>query len=104
MPADVDELEARVQMLASKQLGLNLAPGDVFIQEEGGGAGLGDPLERDPERVAQDVRDGYVTSEAAGAAYGVVVDRRGQLDTAETEQERDRIRAERRGWDRASDV
>jgi N-methylhydantoinase B len=104
MPAEIDDLRVAPQMLMSKQLGLNLAPGDVFIQEEGGGAGLGDPLERDPERVAQDVRDGYVTSEAALTAYGVAVDHRGQLDAAGTEQERDRIRAERRTWSRADDA
>jgi N-methylhydantoinase B len=102
MPADVDELEADVQMLASKQLGLNLAPGDVFIQEEGGGAGLGDPLERDAELVARDVRDGYVSRHAALAAYGVVLADDGTLDDEATERERDRIRSERRQWPRAS--
>ena len=34
---------------------------------------LGRPLERDPERVKRDVRDGYVTIEGAARDYGVVV-------------------------------
>ena len=38
-----------------------------------GGGGCGDPLERDPERVKRDVRDGYVTIEGAARDYGVVV-------------------------------
>ncbi len=38
-----------------------------------GGGGYGDPLEREPERVARDVRDGYVTIEGAARDYGVVV-------------------------------
>lgn len=38
-----------------------------------GGGGWGDPLERDPERVRIDVRDGYVSVEGAARDYGVVV-------------------------------
>jgi N-methylhydantoinase B len=38
-----------------------------------GGGGYGDPLERDPERVKRDVRDGYVTIDGAARDYGVVV-------------------------------
>ena len=39
-----------------------------------GGGGVGDPFERDPERVAQDVRNGLVSVEGARAEYGVVFD------------------------------
>lgn len=98
MPADVDDLGVEPQMLSSKQLGLDLVPGDVFIQHEGGGAGLGDPLDRDAELVAKDVRDGYVTREAAQAAYGVVLADGGTLDAEATEAERGRQREERRSW------
>ena len=38
-----------------------------------GGGGWGDPLEREPERVLRDVRDGYVSLEGAVRDYGVVV-------------------------------
>jgi N-methylhydantoinase B len=38
-----------------------------------GGGGWGDPLDREPERVKLDVRDGYVTIEGAARDYGVVV-------------------------------
>jgi N-methylhydantoinase B len=38
-----------------------------------GGGGYGDPLERDPERVAEDVREGYVSIAAARDQYGVVL-------------------------------
>jgi N-methylhydantoinase B len=40
----------------------------------GGGGGFGNPLERDPERVRQDVLDGYVTLEGAERDYGVTLD------------------------------
>ncbi len=36
-----------------------------------GGGGYGDPFERDPELVATDVREGYVTAVAARRDYGV---------------------------------
>jgi N-methylhydantoinase B len=39
-----------------------------------GGGGWGDPLERDPERVLRDVREGYVSAEKAHELYGVVLD------------------------------
>ncbi len=38
-----------------------------------GGGGWGNPLEREPDRVKLDVRDGYVTIEGAARDYGVVV-------------------------------
>ena len=38
-----------------------------------GGGGWGDPMQRDPERVLIDVRDGYVTVAGAARDYGVVV-------------------------------
>ena len=38
------------------------------------GGGYGDPLERDPPKVLDDVLDGFFTVEHARAAYGVVVD------------------------------
>ena len=51
-----------------------LAPGSVVELRTGGGGGFGNPLERDPERVRADVRDGYVSVEAAARDYGVVLD------------------------------
>jgi N-methylhydantoinase B len=38
-----------------------------------GGGGFGDPLDREPDRVLRDVRDGYVTLDGAVRDYGVVV-------------------------------
>jgi N-methylhydantoinase B len=51
-----------------------LDPGSVVELRTGGGGGFGEPLERDPERVRADVRDGYVSIEAAERDYGVVLD------------------------------
>jgi len=38
-----------------------------------GGGGWGNPLERDPQRVCDDVRNGYVSQDQARVAYGVVI-------------------------------
>jgi len=50
-----------------------LEPGDVFTLASGGGGGWGDPMTRDPERVAYDVACGKVSVEAALTLYGVVL-------------------------------
>jgi N-methylhydantoinase B len=51
----------------------DLQPGEGFQHYAGGGGGNGDPLEREPERVVDDVLDGYVSREAAERDYGIVV-------------------------------
>jgi N-methylhydantoinase B len=51
-----------------------LKPGDIVRVQTNAGGGLGDPFERDPERVLGDVLDGYVSIDAARAEYGVVID------------------------------
>ena len=48
-------------------------PNTIFRYLTNGGGGFGKPLEREPERVKIDVRDGYVTIEGAARDYGVVV-------------------------------
>jgi N-methylhydantoinase B len=51
-----------------------LEAGDAFILESGGGGGYGPPWERPAERVREDVREGYISLEAAREQYGVVLD------------------------------
>jgi N-methylhydantoinase B len=58
--------------LPSKTPPWPLATGDVVTLQCAGGGGFGDPLQREPERVLEDVRDGYVSA-AGAAAYGVAV-------------------------------
>lgn len=53
---------------------VSLLSGDVFSRPSAGGGGLGDPLDRSPELVLEDVRDGYVSRERAASDYGVVID------------------------------
>ncbi|HJU31229.1 MAG TPA: hydantoinase B/oxoprolinase family protein [Hyphomicrobiaceae bacterium] len=78
-----------------KVAGHPLATGDVVMIRSAGGGGYGDPLERDPARVAEDVREGYVSAEAARALYGLVVSSSGSVDVAATADARKRLGASR---------
>jgi N-methylhydantoinase B len=51
-----------------------LRRGDVVLHEQPGGGGHGDPFERDPERVAADVRDEKISLDYAHREHGVVID------------------------------
>jgi N-methylhydantoinase B len=48
-----------------------LKPNDVLVIESGGGGGYGDPHQRARSIVAGDVRNGYVSREAAFRDYGM---------------------------------
>ena len=69
----------------------------------GGGGGYGDPLERDPARVARDVALGYASIDAATSIYGVTLSPSGEVDLEGTAALRDKLRADRATW-RASGV
>lgn len=51
-----------------------LPPNSRLCLHRGGGGGWGDPLERDPEKVRDDVLDEMVTIEGARRDYGVVIE------------------------------
>lgn len=70
IPANGEE----VVDLPSKIPSRRVAPGDTYRTVSPCGGGYGDPLEREPKRVLEDVRDEYVTLESARKEYGVVID------------------------------
>jgi N-methylhydantoinase B len=78
-----------------------LAAGTLVRIDTTGGGGWGDPLEREIDRVALDVRQGKVSIESARADYGVVltVDAPDAcvVDQAATRELRAQIAASRRG-------
>ena len=59
-----------------------------------GGGGWGDPLERDPNLVSLEIRQGLVTPEGA-KNYGVIADQNGHVDVGQTESLRAEMKAER---------
>lgn len=80
--------------------------GDRFTRPTAGGGGYGDPMERDPERVLQDVIDEYVSVRRAELDYGVVIKvidadmLEYEIDEDATEKARAYIRENRVGWAR----
>src|SRR5262249_49742153 len=58
--------------LPSKKM-IVLRPGDQLWEYVAGGAGYGDPLDRDPTAVLADVLDGKISAAAATGEYGVVL-------------------------------
>jgi N-methylhydantoinase B len=60
-----------------------LKQGDVYSIRSSGGGGWGNPYERDPGQVLDDMRNGYVSLEAAKRVYGVVI-REGRVDEQAT--------------------
>jgi N-methylhydantoinase B/oxoprolinase/acetone carboxylase alpha subunit len=67
--------------------------GEVYMISQGAGGGYGDPLERDPETVIRDVREGLVSDWVAQEIYRVVYDPRTRSVDAEATE---RARAEER--------
>jgi len=53
---------------------VKIGKGNVIFVQSGGGGGWGDPLERAPALVAEDVHNGYVSVDGARRDYGVALD------------------------------
>jgi N-methylhydantoinase B len=72
-PTDAWKLAAdgsRVEV--PKAAAVEIEPGERIVSVSGGGGGYGDPLERDPALVLDDVLEGWVSRERAKSVYGVV--------------------------------
>lgn len=99
LPDSIDALSAgETVTLMAKSNGATLGEGDVFELRVGGGGGYGDPIERTPQLVVDDVRSGWVSPEAAEKIYGVVLSTDGTLDDQATACRRDALRDERSHW------
>ena len=82
--------------LVSKITDVRIRRGRKVRLETPGGGGFGDPTERDPARVARDVRLGYVSRGAAAQDYRVVVKDDGTVDRDATARARAKKREEKR--------
>ena len=79
------------QRLKSKGI-YPLAEDDLYTSFSSGGGGWGDPLERDPEKVAEDVRNEIASDEAAREIYGVVVHKDFAVDSQATKDLRETLK------------
>jgi N-methylhydantoinase B len=84
---------ARERVIAPLSDGTALKRGDILRIETGGGGGYGHPFDRPAEAVLEDVRGGFVSTDAARRHYGVVLD--GGIDAAATAALRSRRTATR---------
>jgi N-methylhydantoinase B len=87
--------------IEAKAKDVSLGRREVWHMRYPGGGGWGDPLERDPLLVMDDIRLGTVSPAAAFAAYGVVLrdvvpgSHDPGYDVVQTQQRRDALRARR---------
>lgn len=71
-------------------------PGSIIEIRVSGGGGFGDPLERSPEEVREDVLNEKVSIEAARRDYGVIIDPETlEIDYVETERLRKMLKSSR---------
>ncbi len=86
--------EVEPSPLPGKVSGFPLRAEDSVVMESSGGGGYGDPLERDPVRVARDVAEGVISLTKAETVYGVIL-RDGAPDQEGTRQRREQLRQSR---------
>jgi acetone carboxylase alpha subunit len=111
LPHDVDEALAmldtgtvtagEVSIRKGSRGRTNVRSGDFYIVARGGGAGLGDPLERQPEAVKEDVEGGQLSAGAAARIYGVALEcdpvtRQWRVDDEATSVQREGVPEERK--------
>ncbi|MEU8726393.1 MULTISPECIES: hydantoinase B/oxoprolinase family protein [Streptomyces] len=95
LPSTVAELGGTPEFPSNQEESL-LQQGDVYVMRWQGGGGYGDPVLRDPELVATDVRELKVSPDAARTVYGVVLDDSLTVDATATAACREAVRADRR--------
>ena len=88
----------RIELVSGKQLPpkahSSVPAGDRLRVSMPGGGGYGDPMKRNPEKVAEDVMLGLVSRDAAEKTYGVALTADFKVDAAATARLRTRVAAE----------
>jgi len=75
---------------------LTIGADEVWVGVSSGGGGYGDPLERHPERVREDVRGGFISLRTAAEVYGVALNPKTlALDEVGTDRARRELSARR---------
>jgi N-methylhydantoinase B len=75
-PSDVYRINIKIEKKENlpTMAAVTLTPNERLVAQDPGGAGYGDPLDRDPELVRQRVREEWVSPQRAEGVYGVVLD------------------------------
>lgn len=95
LPAVVNQGKTHPQTIAKLDI-LSMRRGDTITLSSSGGGGYGDPCEREPTRVLEDVQFGFVSRSQARDTYGTVIGPGSdELDVAATASLRGRLREQR---------
>lgn len=95
IPAKIEKLSKGLQTLPPQWTGELMADRCFFLRWAGGG-GYGDPLNREPERIINDVKTGLVSREMARDLYGVTFKKSDRgYDPVQTENLRKQLRKTR---------
>jgi N-methylhydantoinase B len=92
---EITRNDGRVERISTKAAGVVLNEGEVFETRCGSSGGVGDPLRRLPQAVAEDVADRFITAVEALTVYGVVLREDGTPDAETTDTRRAAQRADR---------
>ena len=102
---DISEVAGEPVTLQLRQVNFEQLPADVYSVVCSAAGGFGDPLERDRQKVKEDVEAHSVTVDGAREIYGVVIDSEtGDLDHDATESLRTNARNERLNGHRLNPV
>jgi N-methylhydantoinase B len=94
LPDQLEEVGGRGRLLPYCEF--DIGKNDVLYMRMSSGGGYGDPLEREPERVRNDVENGIVSREEAREIYGVMLEGEDLvLDPSATDKRRASLRRER---------
>ncbi|MGR8921331.1 MAG: hydantoinase B/oxoprolinase family protein, partial [Gammaproteobacteria bacterium] len=87
IPEDASEVSGDEVILQLREENFRQEKADVYAVRWTGGGGFGDPFDRDPADIEQDLVDYAISIEAAREIYGAVVDDDGRVDVAATTAE-----------------
>ncbi len=95
-PRDLADLGGTIEMMQPEG-GIELEWDDVYYANWQGGGGYGDPLLREPERVIYDVAERKISLAAARDIYGVVLNRKREVEADATRNLRRQLFIKRAG-------
>ncbi len=99
LPSDISEVKGKEVTLELRQQDFQQDPADVYAVVWTGGGGYGDPLARDPQKVAEDVNENRAVSlQAARDIYGVVLKADGSVDQGATQTLRAEVLSRRKRY------
>lgn len=95
IPGDIGEVAGDPYLIGLRESGIAQNRDDVYAVAWCGGGGFGDPFQRDPAALDEDIRNRSVSPEMATALYGAVLDTNGRVDAEATARRRKQLHAER---------